>query len=139
MKSVALFFPLTAIVVFIQGLTGAYTVLDFYDFGAHMTSGYVTGFFALVAMILALTAKPKYDALRYSSVVFFALVVIQGLIGFSAETSDQIVGIHFGNFLVLFGISIAMVFYAFRWSRMGSTAQQQGRRRQRSGARRARS
>jgi heme A synthase len=139
MKPVALFFPFSALVVFVQGLTGAYTVLDFYDFGAHMTSGYVTGLVALVAMILAFTAKPKYTALRYSSVVFFALVVLQGLIGFSAETSDQIVGIHFGNFLVLFGISIAMVFYAFRWSRMGSTAQQQSRSRPRSRVRRTRS
>jgi heme A synthase len=121
MKPVALFFPLSALVVFIQGLTGGYTVLDFFDFGTHMTTGYVTGLFALVAMILALAAKPKYNALRYSSVVFFALVVIQGLIGFSAETSDQIVGIHLINFLVLYGISIAMVFYAFRWNRMGST------------------
>jgi heme A synthase len=123
MKAVAVFYPLTALVIFIQGLTGGYTVLDFYDFGAHMTSGYVTGLFALVAMILALTAKPKYIALRYSSVVLFALVVLQGLIGFVAETSDMIVGIHFINFLVLYGISIAMVFYAFRWNRMGSTAQ----------------
>ena len=128
MKAVAFFFPLTALVVFAQGLTGAYTILAFYDFGAHMTAGYVTGIFALVAVILAFAAKPKYNALRYSSVVFFALVVIQGLIGFSAETSDEIVGIHFINFLVLFGISIAMVFYAFRWNRMGSTPQQQSDR-----------
>jgi heme A synthase len=122
MKAVAVFYPLTALVIFIQGLTGGYTVLDF-DFGAHMTSGYVTGLFALVAMVLALAAKPKYNALRYSSVVLFALVVIQGLIGFVAETSDSTVGIHFINFLVLYGVSIAMVFYAFRWNRMGSTAQ----------------
>jgi heme A synthase len=121
MKPVALFFPLSALLVFIQALTGGYTVLGFYDVGAHMISGYVTGLFALVAMVLAFAARPKYNALRYSSVVFFALVVAQGLIGFSAETSDQIVGIHFFNFLILYGISIAMVFYAFRWNRMGST------------------
>jgi heme A synthase len=127
MKAVALFFPLTALVIFIQGLTGGYTVLDFYDFGAHMTTGYVTGIFALVAMILAVAAKPKYNALRYSSVVLFVLVVIQGLIGFSAETSDLIVGTHFINFLVLYGISIAMVFYAFRWNRMANTFQQQSK------------
>jgi hypothetical protein len=125
MKPIALFFPLIALVIFIQGLTGGFTVLDFYDVGAHMTSGYVTGIFALVGMILAFAAKPKYNALRYSSVVLFALVVIQGLIGFSAETSDQIVSIHFINFLVLYSISIAMVFYAFRWNRMANTLQQQ--------------
>jgi heme A synthase len=128
MKTVALFFPLVALIVFAQGLTGAYTVLNFYDFGAHLTTGYLTGIFALVAVILAFTAKPKYNALRYSSVVFFALVVIQGLIGFSAETSDEIVGIHLVNFLVLYGISIAMVFYAFRWNRMGNTRQQRSSR-----------
>lgn len=125
MKALALFFPLTALVVFIQALTGAYTVLNFYDFGAHMISGYVAGVFALVAAILAFVAKPKYNALRWSSLVLLALVVLQGLIGFSAETSDQIVGIHFGNFLVLYGVSIAMVFYAFRWNRMSSTPPQQ--------------
>jgi heme A synthase len=139
MKLIALFFPLSALVVFVQGLTGAYTVLSFYDFGAHMTTGYVTGLFALAAMVLAFTAKPKYNALRYSSVVFFALVVIQGLIGFSAETSDQVVGIHFANFLILFGISIAMVFYAFRWNRMGTAQQQGSSRRHRSSGRRTRS
>jgi heme A synthase len=85
-----------------------------------MMTGYVTGVFALVAMILVLRAKTRYSALRYSSVVLFALVVLQGLIGFVADT---IIGIHFINFLVLYGISIAMVFYAFRWNRMGSAAQ----------------
>ena len=124
MKTAALFFPLTSAVIFVQSLTGAYTVLGFYYFEAHMTTGYVTGVFALLAMILANVVKPKYNALRYSSMVLFVLVVIQGFLGFSAETSDQFVLFHFGNFLVLYGISIAMVFYAFRWSRMSATQQQ---------------
>ena len=125
MKALALFFPLTAIVIFIQALTGGYTVLNFFDFDTHMTTGYVTGAIALIAVILAFVAKPKYNALRWSSLVLFALVALQGLIGFSAETSDQVVGIHFVNFLVLYGVSIAKVFYAFWWKRMSGAAPQQ--------------
>jgi hypothetical protein len=81
--------------------------------------GYVYG----IAGASARNSAGHLQCVRYSSVVLFALVVIQGLIGFSAETSDMIVGIHFINFLLLYGISIAMVFYAFRWNRMGSMAQ----------------
>ncbi len=83
-----------------------------------MNSGYVTGAVALVAMIVAIYTKPKYNALRYSSVVLFVLVVVQGLLGFSAQTSDPLVAVHFTNSLLIYGISIAMVFYGFRWGRM---------------------
>ncbi len=117
MRTLAYIFPLTAIVIFIQAATGAFTVLNFYDFNSHMYTGYVTGAFALVAAIIAFTG-PKYNALRYSSLVLLALVVLQGVMGFSAETSDQLVAVHFVNFLVLFGVSIATIFYSFRWGRM---------------------
>ncbi len=117
MRTIAYIFPITAIVIFIQAATGALTVLNFYDFDSHMYAGYVTGAFALVAAIIAFTG-PKYSAPRYSSLVLLVLVVLQGLLGFSAETSDQLVAVHFVNFLVLFGVSIAMIFYSFRWGRM---------------------
>ncbi len=120
MKSLTYVFPIVALVMFVQAITGSATVLGFYDFGAHMNSGYVTGAAALVAMVVAFVAKPKYNTLRYSSVTLFALVVLQGLLGFVAETSDQIVVVHFTNALLLYGVAIAMVFYAFRWGRMAT-------------------
>lgn len=118
MKTAGYIFPVTAFVVFIQAITGAATVLNFYDFGAHLVSGYVVAIFALASVVVAFISKPKYNALRYSSLVLFVLVLIQGAIGFQAQTSDQLVVVHFVNALIMFGISIAMTFYAFRWGRM---------------------
>ncbi len=117
MRTAAYIYPLTAIVVFIKAITGAFTVLNFYGFDNHVYTGYVTGLFALAATVVAFTG-PKYGALRYSSLVLLVLVALQGLLGFSAENSDQLVAIHFVNFLVLFGVSIATIFYSFRWGRM---------------------
>ena len=117
MKTVAYIFPVTAFVVFIQAITGAATVLNFYGFDAHMMSGYVVAALALVSTLLAFATKPKYNALRYSSLVLFVLVLIQGGIGFQAQSSDQLVVAHFVNSLIIFGTSIAITFYAFRWGR----------------------
>ncbi|MDV3292886.1 MAG: hypothetical protein LYZ70_01285 [Nitrososphaerales archaeon] len=113
MKPAAYVFPLTAVVVFLQALTGASTVLNFYDFNAHMSSGYVTVVVAIAAVVIAFVVEPKYNALRYSSLGLLALAVLQGLVGFAAETSDRLVAVHFANSLVLYGVSIATVFYAF--------------------------
>lgn len=121
-KTAAYVFPITAIVVFVQSITGAATVLSFLGFDTHMTTGVITGVFVLVSAITAFVVKPKYGALRYSSLVMLILVVLQGALGFSAETSDQLVVAHFVIALTLFGIAIAMVFYAFRWDRMGAAA-----------------
>jgi len=118
MKTVAYIFPVTAIVVFLQAITGAATVLNFYGFDAHMMTGYVVAALALVSAAIAFGTKPKYNALRYSSLVLFILVLVQGGIGFLAKTSDQLVEVHFVNFLILFGTSIAITFYAFRWGRL---------------------
>jgi len=118
MKTVAYIFPVTALVIFVQAITGAATVLNFYGFDAHMLTGYVVALLALASTILAFVAKPKYSALRYSSLVLFVLVLIQGGIGFQAQTSDQLVVAHFVNSLIIFGTSIAITFYAFRWGRM---------------------
>lgn len=118
MRTVAYIFSITAIIIFIQAITGAATVLNFYDFGSHEITGYVTGVFVLISTAIAFAVKPKYNALRYSSIVLLVLVILQGLVGFSAETSDQLVAVHFVNALVLYGISIAMIFYSFRWGRM---------------------
>ncbi len=122
MKTVAYIFPVTALVIFIQAITGAATVLDFFNFDTHMAIGVVTGVFVLLATIIAFAVKPKYGALRYSSLVLLVLVVLQGMLGFSAETSDQLVVSHFVIALTLFGISIATVFYSFRWGRIGAVA-----------------
>ena len=121
MKAVTYIFPITAIVIFVQAITGSLTVLSFYDFGNHQTLGYAVGVLALASAAIAFTTKPKYNALRYSSLVLLVLVIAQGLVGFSAETSDQLVAVHFVNALVLFGVSIAMIFYSFRWGRMVAT------------------
>lgn len=118
MKAIAWFYPVTAAVVFFQAISGASTVLDFYNFDMHMMTGYVTAVFALVAVIIPFVLKPKYNALRYSSLVLFILVVLQGFIGFAAEKSDQVVAIHFVNFLILYAVVISTIFYAFRWGRM---------------------
>jgi heme A synthase len=117
MKTVAYIFPVTAFVVFLQAITGAATALNFYGYDAHMMTGYVVAALALVSTAIAFVTKPKYNALRYSSLVLFALVLIQGGIGFLAKTSDPLVVVHFVNFLILFGTSIAITFYAFRWGR----------------------
>lgn len=117
MKTVAYIFPVTAFVVFVQAITGAATVLNFYGFDAHMMSGYAVAILALVSTILAFATKPKYSALRYSSLVLFVLVLIQGGLGFQAQNSDPLVVAHFVNSLIIFGTSIAITFYAFRWGR----------------------
>jgi heme A synthase len=122
MKGIAYVYPIAALVIFFQAITGAATVLGFYDFATHMLTGYVTGAVALAALGLAFWAKPKDTPLRYSSLVLFALVVIQGELGFAAQSSDPLVVAHFVNALLIFGVSIAMVFYSVRWGRMTSTA-----------------
>ncbi len=119
MKTVAYIFPVTAFVIFIQAITGAATVLDFFGFDTHMTTGVITGVFVLVSAVVAFAVKPKFNALRYSSLVLLVLVVLQGALGFSAETSDQLVVVHFVIALTLFGIAIATTFYSFRWDRLG--------------------
>ncbi len=124
MKAIAWFYPVTAAVVFFQAISGASTVLDFYNFDLHLLTGYVTGAFVLVAAIIPFVIKPKYNALRYSSLVLLLLVIAQGIIGFSAEKSDQLVAIHFSNFLILYGVTIATIFYAFRWGRTLPQSQQ---------------
>jgi heme A synthase len=118
MRTAAYIFPITSIVVFLQAITGAATVLNFYAFGDHMTTGYLVGVLALLSTLVAFTSKPKYAALRYASLVLLALVIVQGGIGIVAETSDSLVVAHFVNALILFGTSIAIVFYSFRWGRM---------------------
>lgn len=118
MKTVGYIFPLTAIAIFVQAITGAATVLNFYGFDAHLMSGYVVAVLAVFATIVAFVSKPKYNALRYSSLVLLALVLIQGALGFQAEMSDQLVVVHFVNSLVIYGTSIATIFYAFKWGRM---------------------
>lgn len=118
MRKAAYIFPATAFVVFLQAITGAATVLSFYGFDAHMLSGYAVAALALVSAAVAFAVKPRYTALRYSSLVLFVLILIQGGIGFLAQTSDQLVAVHFVNALILFGTSIAITFYAFRWGRM---------------------
>jgi heme A synthase len=118
MRAIAYIFPITAALIFYQAVSGAVTVLNFMDVGTHMNSGYVVGIVALVSAIVAFTSKPAYNLLRYSSVVLLVLVVVQGLIGFAAQTSDQLVAVHFANALIVYGISVAMVLFGFRWGRM---------------------
>lgn len=118
MKTVAYIFPVTAFIVFIQAITGAATVLGFDDFGARLISGHVVAMSALVSILVAFITKPMYNALRYSSLVLFVLALIQGAIGFQAQTSDRLLVVHFVNALMMFGTSIAMTFYAFRWGRV---------------------
>ena len=125
MKTIAYIFPVTAFMIFIQAITGAATALNFYGFDAHMLSGIVVAILALVSTVLAFVTKPKYTALRYSSLVLFVLVLIQGGIGFQAKTSDPLVVVHFVNFLIIFGTSIAITFYAFRWGRTSAAAAMQ--------------
>ena len=101
-------------------ITGAIAVLDFYDIRTHETLGWITAVVVLAAMIVAFVSKPKYNALRYSSVVLFVLVVLQGILGSSVETSDLYVAVHFAVSLLIYGGSVVLVFRAFRWDRMGS-------------------
>ena len=122
MKTAAYIFPLTALAIFIQAITGAATVLDFYGFDALLMSGYVVVALALVSTVVAFAVKPQYGALRYASVVLLVLLLILGALGVRAETSDQLVVAHFVNSLVIYGISIAMTFYAFRWGRAATTS-----------------
>ena len=112
---------MTAFVVFLQAITGAALALGFYDFGAHEITGYLVGALALVSVAVAFAFKPKYNALRYASLTLLILVALQGTLGFAARTSDPLVVVHFVNALILYGISIAITFYAFRWGRMPAT------------------
>jgi heme A synthase len=125
MRMIAYIFPVTAALIFYQAVSGAVTVLNFMDVGTHMASGYVVGLVALIAAVVAFASKPAYRRLRYSSVVLFVLVVVQGLLGFAAQTSDQLVAVHFANALIVYGISIAMMLFAFRWSRMQTVSSPQ--------------
>lgn len=118
MKTAAYIFPVTAFVIFLQAITGAATVLKYYGFNAHEMSGYLVAVLALASTAIAFAVKPKYNALRYASLVLFVLVLIQGGIGLQAQNNDQLVAVHFVNALILFGTSIAITFYAFRWGRL---------------------
>jgi len=115
-------FPLTAMVVFLQAITGAALELGFYDFGAHEMSGYLVGVLALASTAVAFAVKPKYNALRYASLTLLILVALQGTLGFAARTNDELVVVHFVNALILYGVSIAITFYAFRWDRTRTAA-----------------
>ena len=120
MRPIAFIFPITTAVIFFQAVTGAATVLAFYDFNLHMDTGYLVGVLALASAAVAFGRKPKYNTLRYASLVLFVLVVLQGLIGFMAETSDEIVVVHFTNALLVYGSAIATLIYSLRWGKMGT-------------------
>jgi len=113
MRVAALLVHLTALLVFVQLVTGGSFLIEDLGGGTHVALGYVAGVVALIAAILAWASKPSYHALRYSSTVTLLLLVVTGLISRKVEMLA-----HYEVAIVLFGVSVATTFYAVRWSRM---------------------
>jgi len=121
MRAAAWVVILAALLVFIQLVTGGTFLLEVAGYPTlkgtsdlHITMGFLVGFIALIALILAWLSKPKYGALRYSSTIMFVLIFLGGGLGFDKPSLLA----HYLFGMVIFGTAVATTFYAVRWSRM---------------------
>lgn len=84
MKVPALLFMVTAAVIFLQLVAGVLFVFGFFSSELHITTGIITGIFSLAIMVAALVSKPRYNALRLTSVMLFLLVLLQAGLGWAS-------------------------------------------------------
>lgn len=121
MRRVSILFHVTAALVFIQLVLGGLLVFGYTETGSHLVFGFVVGVFVLASLIVSLIIKPHYRALELSSILLFVLMVIQGVLGFMSLDNSNVVIMHYINAVVIFGVAIAVAFFAMRWSRMSTT------------------
>lgn len=122
MKKVFLVFHATAAIVFIQLIMGGLFVFAYVPYRDHLVTGILVGIMSIVSLVTALfLVKPRTNSLVYPTVLMFALVILQGALGFSISHAPFLVIIHYTNALVIFAISIATVFTAVRVSRMSES------------------
>jgi heme A synthase len=127
LKPVIALFYLTGLVIFLQLLTGGLYLFGFVDKMAHIGLGYVTLIVAIITLVAAAVAKPRYRPAISMSAVLVVLIFIQGILGFSYlnSNSNDVIFIHFLNALIIYGLAVSMVFIAMRWSRMPAPTPQQ--------------
>ena len=121
MKRIFLVFHITAAVVFLQLIFGGLFVFGYIPYRDHLFLELGVGLMSIISVVTALfLAKPKSNSLVYPTVFMLALVVLQGALGFSISHVPWLVIVHYINALVIFAISIALVFSAIRISRIGT-------------------
>jgi heme A synthase len=117
-QKIFLVFHVTAAIVFIQLIMGGLFVFGYVPYRAHLITGIVVGIMSILALMTALfLVKPRCNNLVYPSVFMFALVLLQGALGFSISHVPPLVIVHYTNALIIFALSIVMVTVAVRESR----------------------
>jgi len=118
-KKLFLVFHVTALIVFLQLIMGGLFVFGYVVYRDHLFLGIGVAIMSIISLITALfLAKPRSNSLTYPAVIMFALVVLQGALGFSISHVPWLVMVHYTNALIIFVLSIAMVFNAVKVSRI---------------------
>ena len=127
MKPAAVLFYIMGVVVFIQLLSGGLRVFGFIGESAHISLGFITFFLSIITLVAAALTKPRFRPAIGMSAVLVVLILIQGLLGFDfLNTNDSaVIFVHFANSLVIYGLTISMVFTAMRWNKMTTAPQMQ--------------
>jgi uncharacterized membrane protein YhaH (DUF805 family) len=116
MKTSALVVQITAGLIFIQMITGGWYLLSGDSLG-HFFTGLIVFFLAVASVVLALRAKPKHNAFRYSTIALLAFVV---LAGFTSEKGTMFY--HYVMALIVFGVVVTASYHSARWSREASSS-----------------
>lgn len=129
MRIAALLFFVTAVLIFLQLVTGGVFAVGSASLAnsigdTHVVMGFLTGLLSLITVIAAWVSKPAYKAFRYTNI---AMLVLFFLVGFTADKSAMNgILVHYEFAVLLFGSAIAGTFYTFRWNKMpkpvGATA-----------------
>jgi hypothetical protein len=126
LKPAATLFHVTALLVFIQTAIGGLVVLGYVDTGVHVMLGYLVFLLSIVTLAGAGLAKPRYRPALAIAILLVLLILVQGILGFAwlGSKDDTITAVHLVNALVIYGLSVAGVFAALRWSTMASASPQ---------------
>jgi len=120
MKTGALLFRLTAIVVFLQIALGGLLTFNFISPAPHIVVGFLVLILALSTMVFALIAKPPFKPAQRLSIGLVVLIIVQIVLGFATlESGNSVIAwIHLLNALAIYGMSIAGIFLTIQWNRM---------------------
>ena len=82
----------------------------------HSITGFVVFILATAAMIVVLISKPSFRPVQGISIILVVLLTIQIILGFDTlkTNSSAIAWVHFVNAMMIYGASIASVFFSMR-------------------------
>src|SRR5487761_1752292 len=106
MKAGAILFHATAAIIFFQLVLGALLVFNFLDPALHVIDGVIVFGLAVATMVVNLLSKPRFRTTRVISIALVALILLQGILGFIAFSSNAIVVVHFTNAMIIYALAV---------------------------------